>query len=406
MRARIVAAMLAMGCAVAAVGAQGGRGNAQPITIRAARVLDGRGAAIEKGVVEVQGSKIVAVDQRTGPVTYDLGDATVLPGMIDVHVHLNWYFGPNGKYGERDVPAGFAIDAVLENARKTLMAGFTTVQSVGWAQDKPLREAIAAGVVVGPRLLSSLGQIQPGNQTPDQLRERIRESKAQGADLIKAFASGSLRDGGKMNVTQAQLDAICGEAKAQGLRTLVHAHSPESIIAAVKAGCTQIEHGAFADDAAIKAMKEANVWFDPNIGLVLQNYIENKDKYLGSGNFNEEGFAFMEKAAPTLGPIFNKALKAGLRMPLGTDAVAGAHGQNAREAIVRVKDGGQSPMDAIVSATSLAAESMNLADRIGTLKAGYEADIVAVAGDPVADIAKLRDVRFVMKGGRVYKGSE
>ena len=129
------------------------RGAAQPITVRAARVLDGRGGVLANGVVEVQGSKITAVDQRTGPVTYDLGDVTVLPGMIDVHVHLNWYFGPNGKYGERDVPAGYAMDAVLENARKTLMAGFTTVQSVGWAQDKPLREAIAAGVVVGPRLL-------------------------------------------------------------------------------------------------------------------------------------------------------------------------------------------------------------------------------------------------------------
>ena len=212
---------------------------------------------------------------------------------MDVHVHLNWYFGPNGKYGERDVPTGYAIDAVLDNARKTLLAGFTTVQSVGWAQDKPLREAIAAGVVVGPRLLSSLGQLQGGNQTPDQLRERVRALKAEGADLVKAFASGSIRDGGKMNVTQEQLDAICGEAKAQGLRTLIHAHSPESIIASVKAGCTQIEHGGFADDAAIKAMKDANVYFDPNIGLVLQNYIENKDKYMGSGNFNEEGFAFM-----------------------------------------------------------------------------------------------------------------
>ena len=399
-----LAVVLITVCAAVIIDAQGGRGGAaQPITIRAARVLDGRGAVLTNGVVEVQGSRISAVDQRTGPVTHDLGDVTVLPGMIDVHVHLNWYFGPNGKYGERDVPAGYAIDAVLENARKTLMAGFTTVQSVGWAQDKPLREAIAAGVVAGPRLLSSLGQLQPGNQTPEQLRERIRASKAQGADLIKIFASGSLRDGGKMTVTQEQLDAMCGEAKVQGLRTLVHAHSPESIIATVKAGCTQIEHGAFADDAAIKAMKDANVYFDPNIGLVLQNYIENKDKYMGSGNFNEEGFAFMEKAAPTLGPIFNKALKAGLRMPLGTDAVAGGHGQNAREALVRVKDGGQQPMDAIVSATSLAAESMNLGDQIGTLKAGYEADIVAVPGDPVADITKLRDVTFVMKGGRVFK---
>src|SRR6185503_8639342 len=148
-----------------------------------------------------------------------------------------------------------------------------------------------------------------------------------------------------------------------------------------KAGCTQIEHGALADAQAIQAMKQANVFFDPNIGLVMQNYIENKDRYMGSGNFNAEGFAFMEKAIPTLGPGFAAALKAGLRMPLGTDAVAGAHGQNAREAIARVK-AGQRPMDAIVGATSLAAESMNLGDQLGTLKPGYEADIIAVAGDP------------------------
>jgi imidazolonepropionase-like amidohydrolase len=383
-------------------GGRGG-GGAGPTTIRAARVLDGRGGSIANAVVEVQGSKITKIDQRTGPVTYDLGDVTLLPGMIDVHVHLNWYFGPNGKYGERDVPAGYVMDAILENARKTLMAGFTTVQSLGAAQDKPLRDAIAAGVVVGPRLISSLGQLQPGNQTPDQLRERVRALKAQGADAIKLFASGSIRDGGKMNVRQEQLDAACGEAKALGLRTLVHAHGPDSIIAAVKAGCTQIEHGALADEAAIKAMKDANVFFDPNIGLVMQNYIENKDKYMGSGNFNEEGFAYMEKAVPTLGPGFNKALKAGIRMPLGTDAVAGAHGQNAREAIARVNAGGQRPMDAIVSATSLAAESLGLGNEIGALAVGYEADIVAVSGDPARDIAKLRDVTFVMKGGRLFR---
>jgi imidazolonepropionase-like amidohydrolase len=379
------------------------RGQAQPITIRAARVLDGRGATLDNGVVEIQGGKIVRIDQRSGPVTYDLGNATLLPGMMDVHVHLNWYFGPNGRYQEPNLLAGYAPDAILANARATLLAGFTTVQSLGAAGDKPLREAIAAGTVVGPRLISSLGQIQPGQRTPDQLRDAVRQSKTNGADAIKAFASGSIRDGGKMNVTQAQLDAICGEAKAQGLRSLVHAHDPASIIATVKAGCTQVEHGAFADDAAIKAMKDANVYYDPNIGLVLQNYIENKDKFMGSGNFDAEGFAFMEKAVPTLPPIFNKALKAGVKMPLGTDAVAGGHGQNAREIFVRVKDGGQSPMDGIISATSLAAESMGLGGTLGALVAGYEADVVAVSGNPLQDITRLKDVIFVMKGGRVYK---
>jgi imidazolonepropionase-like amidohydrolase len=379
------------------------RGPQAPITLRAARVLDGRGATLENGVIEVQGSKITKIDQRTGPVTYDLGNATLLPGMMDVHVHLNWYFGPGGRYQEPNLLAGYAPDAILANARATLLAGFTTVQSLGAASDKPLREAIAAGIVVGPRLVTSLGQIQGGQRTPDQLREAVRQAKANGADAIKAFASGSIRDGGKMNIKQEQLDAICGEAKAQGLRSLVHAHDPASIIATVKAGCTQVEHGAFADDAAIKAMKDANVYYDPNIGLVLQNYIENKDKFMGSGNFDAEGFAFMEKAVPTLPPIFNKALRAGVKMPLGTDAVAGGHGQNAREIFVRVKDGGQSPMDGIISATSLAAESMGLGGTIGTIAAGYEADIVAVSGNPLQDIMRLKDVVFVMKGGRVYK---
>ena len=383
----------------AVLGSQGG----PTTTLRAARLLDGRGGSLVNAVVEVRAGRILAIDQRSGPVTVELGDATLLPGLIDVHVHLNWYFGPNGKYGERDVSAAYAADAVLENARRTLMAGFTTVQSLGAASDKPLRDAIASGVVVGPRLLTSLGQVQPGSQSADQLRARVRTLKADGADVIKIFASGSIREGGRMNVTQEQLDALCAEAKELGIRTAVHAHSPDSIIAAVKAGCSQIEHGLFADDAAIRAMKDEDVFFDPNIGLVLQNYLENKSRFLGVGNYTGEGFALMEKALPGLGPVFNKALKAGVRMPLGTDAVAGAHGQNAREAYARVKDGGQTPIDAITSATSLAAESLGLGRQIGSLKAGYEADIIAVRGDPSRDITRLGDISFVMKGGRIYK---
>src|SRR5205823_8229382 len=126
-----------------------------------------------------------------------------------------------------------------------------------------------------------------GQSTPEQLRDQVRAAKANGADLIKFFASASIRGGGRMNITQAQVDAVCGEAKAQGLRTLVHAHSADSVIASVKAGCTEIEHGMFVDDAAIKTMADAHVYFDPNIGLVLQNYLEHHDEYEGSGNFNE-----------------------------------------------------------------------------------------------------------------------
>jgi imidazolonepropionase-like amidohydrolase len=376
-----------------------------PITIHAARILDGKGGVIQDGVLTVVGNKITAVGPRTPQMTsftYDLGDSTLMPGMIDVHVHLNWYFGTNGKYGQGTNPAGYVAKAVQENATTTLMSGFTTVQSLGWAQDKQLRDAIAAGLIVGPRLLSSLDQINPGTSTPDELRDRVRRDKANGADVIKLFASGSIRDGGKMNVTKEQIEAVCSEAKAQGLRTLVHAHDPASIIASVNAGCSQIEHGLFADDAAIATMKKANVYFDPNIGLVLQNYIENKDKFMGSGNFNAEGFASMEKALPMMPAMFKKALAAGLRMPMGTDAVAGGHGHNANESIARVA-AGQKPMDAIIGTTSLAAESMNLGQEIGSLAPNYEADIVAVPGDPIKDITALRNVKFVMKGGQVYK---
>jgi imidazolonepropionase-like amidohydrolase len=409
-------------------GGGAGGGQPMPLVIRAARVIDGRGRMLTNVVVTVQGRKITAigpVTARTPPASYDLGDVTLMPGMIDVHVHVDWHFQPNGLYGfrpgqERETPEQAAA-AIQKNLDAMLQAGFTTVQALGSAGDKALRDEIAAGTRTGPRILSSLGQITPRQAQPagpdrsgqpqparagdsaDALRTRVQQLKANGADVIKIFASGSIRDGGKMSVTEEQLDALCGEAKAQGLRSVVHAHDPQSIVASVKAGCSQIEHGAYADDAAIKAMKDANVYFDPNIGLVLQNYIENKDKYMGSGNYNADGFAFMEKAVATLPPIFNKALKAGLRMPMGTDAVAGAHGQNAREIITRVKDGGQKPMDAITGATSLSAESLRLGDAIGTIAAGYEADLIAVSGDPTKDITMLRKVTFVMKGGRVYK---
>ena len=378
----------------------------QVVTIKAARVIDGRGNVLNDGVVTVTGSKITAVSpqtSRSGPIAYDLGSATLMPGMIDVHVHLNYFFGPGGKYGER-VAADYERRAVEANARDTLMAGFTTVQSLGWSGDRDLREAIASGRVPGPRLLTSLEQIIPQpTDTPAQLRQRVREDKQNGADVIKLFASASVRDGGKMNVTAEQIAAVCGEAKAQGLRALVHAHDSQSIIASVNAGCSEIEHGMYADAAAIKAIKDANIFFDPNIGVVLQNYIEHKDQYIGTGNYTAAGFAFMEQVVSTLPAIFKKALDAHVRMPVGTDAVAGAHGHNAREIIVRVRDGGQKPMDAIVSATSVSAESLKLDHMIGTIKPGYEADIVAVAGNPLADIGTLEHVTFVMKGGKVFR---
>jgi imidazolonepropionase-like amidohydrolase len=379
------------------------RAQDQSVTIRAARVLDGRGGSLANATVEVRGGKIVAVDQRTGPVTQDLGDVTLMPGLIDVHVHIGYHFGEDGRAeNEGETPGEIALYGA-ENAWTTLINGFTTVQSVGAPTDKELRDAIARGVLPGPRILTSLGSMNERTGGPDVLREYVRKQRAIGANLIKIFASKSIREGGGQTMTDEQLAAACGEARSVGLRTLVHAHAASAVLAATRAGCSQIEHGAFVSDEGLKLMAEKGVYFDPNIGLVLQNYIENKKRFLGIGNYNEEGFAFMEKAVPTNYPMFKRAVAANVKMPMGTDAVAGAHGQNARELMVRVTEGGQKPMDAIISATSLAAESMGLGREIGTLAAGMAADLVAVQGDPVKDITALRRVSFVMKGGRVYR---
>jgi len=372
------------------------------VTVRAARVLDGKGATLQNAVVEIAGGRVVRVDQRSGPVTYDLGTATLLPGMIDTHVHIGYHFGKDGRASnEGETPVEMALFAA-ENAWVTLVNGITTVQSAGALADKDLRDAINRGMLPGPRILSSLGSANERTGDPAALRAYVIKQKAAGADFIKIFASRSIRDGGAPTMTLEQLQAACDEAKAQGLRTMVHAQSAEAAILGAKAGCTQIEHGAFVNDEALKLMAEKGVYFDPNIGLVLQNYVENKPRFLGIGNYTEEGFAFMEKAIPTNYPMFKKALAAKVRMPMGTDAVAGGHGQNAREIITRVKDGGQAPIDAIIGATSLAAESIGLDTRIGALAPGLQADLVAVDGNPLQDIETLRRVRFVMKGGVVY----
>jgi imidazolonepropionase-like amidohydrolase len=393
----------ALAIAIVAGCAANGFAQAQSVTIRAARVVDGRGKVITDAVVEVRGDKIVAVDQRSGPVTYDLGNVTVLPGMVDTHVHIGGHFGKDGRADDQGETPAEAVLYAAENAWLTLSNGFTTVQSVGAMSDKELRDAINRRVLPGPRILTSLGSMNENTGGPEQLRDYVRKQKQAGADLIKIFASKSIREGGAKTMTDEQLTAACGEAKAQGLRTLVHAHAANAVLAAAKAGCSQVEHGAYVNDEALKYMADHGVYFDPNIGLVLQNYLENKPKFLGIGNYTEEGFAFMEKAVESNYAMFKRALAAKVMMPMGTDAVAGAHGQNAREIITRVRHGGQAPMAAIVGATSLAAESLGLANEIGALAPGLQADIVAVAGNPLEDIDALRRVSFVMKAGKIYR---
>jgi imidazolonepropionase-like amidohydrolase len=374
-----------------------------PITIRAAQLLDGTGGVQPNAVVTVRGSKIERVAPAAGTVTHDLGALTLLPGFIDTHVHIGWHFDTNGKYHSGPEPPEQAALYGAENAYVTLMAGFTTVQSVGSASDKAVRDAIARGILPGPRILTSLGSIGNAKMTPDQLREEVRKRKDAGADLVKIFASESIRTGGTPTLSQEQLDAACGEARAQGLRSMVHAHSAEAMMRAARAGCTVVEHGALATQEAFDLMAERGVYFDPNIGLVTQNYLENKERFLGIGSYTEDGFAAMEKALGLKDRMWGMAIRTPkLKIVHGTDAVAGAHGQNAREIIERVKSG-QEPMDAIVGMASLAAESMGLGTTIGTIAPNYEADLVAVEGDPLSDITALQRVRFVMKAGKIYK---
>jgi imidazolonepropionase-like amidohydrolase len=282
------------------------------------------------------------------------------------------------------------------------MGGFTTIQSLGSGVDGPLRDLINKGILPGPRIITSLRSVNENTGTPEQIRAYVRKMKDDGADVIKLFATKSIRDGGAQSMSDEQIQATCSEATKLGLRSVVHAHASAGARAAILAGCTSIEHGAFLDDATLQLMVDRGVYFDPNF-LVLHNYLDNKPKFLGIGNYNEEGFAYMEKGVPLMADVMKRAIAHHVKIVLGTDAVAGAHGRNAEEFIYRVKDGGQAPMDAIVSGTSLAAEALRLQDKIGAVQEGLEADLVAVDGNPIDDITAVRRVVFVMKGGKVYK---
>jgi quinoprotein glucose dehydrogenase len=383
---------------------------ATPIAITAARVIDGAGRLIPNGTVTVEGGRITSVAASRpsgfrGP-RYDLGDVTLMPGLMDVHAHLVWHFNPSGRYhtnGDGETPAQGTL-AIAGNAWETLMAGVTTVQSPGSAEDKDLRDAINRGALPGPRLLTSLGSLSERSGPPEQLRQRIRELRERGADLIKLFASRSIRDGGEQTMTDEQLQAACGEARSLGLRTLVHAHAASAMKAAAEAGCNQIEHGVFATPEVLAIMAQRGTYWSPQCGLVFRNYLDNRAKYEGIGNYNAEGFAYMEKAVPMAVDAIRKGLAVpGLKIVFGTDAVAGAHGRNADDLICRVNDAAQKPMDAITAATSLAAQSMGLADSLGTLAPGKIADVIAVAGNPLSDFTAMRRVVFVMKNGVVYR---
>lgn len=371
-------------------------------------LLDGKGSTIKDTRIVVHNSKIVAIDPKASPVDYDLRGMTVLPGLIDSHVHITWSFDKDGRNaGAASDTSDFAY-AAAANAWATLQAGFTTVQSVGSPADIPLRDAIAKGQLPGPRILTSAQTLQGRGEltgTPDEIRAFVRRQKAAGADLIKIFASNSIRRP-EPTLSLQQLQAACDEAGKLGLRALVHAYK-DAVRLAAQAGCTQIEHGTLATDDDLKFLVQKGVWFDPQAGLVFENYLLNQEKFSGTPGFPPEVFPVIKEVIPLYHEGLRQALRIrGLKIVFGSDALAGSHGRNAEDMIIRVRDLGMDPMAALVSANSLAAEALGLKDLIGTIAPGFQADIIALQGDPLKDITAVRSVVFVMKGGVVYKNQQ
>ena len=380
------------------------------VVIRAGRLLDGKGGVRDTVIVVVEGSRITRItsgdDTSTGPITYDLARYTLMPGLIDTHVHIDSHFGRDGRM-PREMQS--QLDRVLgagQNSEVTLRNGFTTIQSLGAPPDVELRYGIGHGDFLGPRLLTSVSQLTDAKMTPEQIRQWVRTMVSRGADVIKIFASKSIRDGGGQTLTDAQIRAACDEARIANKRIWVHTHSASAARAAVAAGCTAISHGSQLTDREFALMAQKGTYFEPNIGLVSQNYLENRERFIGTGNFTDDAFKATEASIPLKLEMFKRALRhKGLKIIVGTDAVAGAHGRNAKEIVYRVTVGGQRPMDAIISATSLNAEALGMGDRVGSVAVGMEADLIAVDGNPAEDITSLERVIFVMKAGRVYRNA-
>ena len=378
-----------------------------PISIYAARVLDGKGGVMKNATVIVDGGRILRVEpRRVERPTFEFPGGTLLPGLIDAHVHIGAYVNRQGRMhapGDGDTPAEAALSAAA-NLDRTLAAGFTTVASIGESDDRDIRDWVDHGGLPGPRVLTTLDPITDARLTADELRVEVRKRIEAGANLIKLFASKSIREGGTQTMSEDQLRAACDEARAHGVLTIVHAHSAESMRAASLAGCHQIEHGVFATQAVLDLMANQGTYFDPQCALVFRNYLDNRKRFQGIGNFTEEGFASMERAIPLAVAVIRSAIATpGLKLAYGTDAVAGAHGRNAEDLVCRVRQAGQKPMDALVAATSVNARALGIDKETGSIGPGLAADLIVMQGNPLDDIAAVGRVVFVMRGGRVFR---
>jgi imidazolonepropionase-like amidohydrolase len=377
------------------------------LSISAARVIDGRGGVTLNATVIINGGKIVRVVRgRTPNATLSFPKGTILPGLIDLHAHPVSYERDHRLRapGDGDPPAVATLAAVA-NLERTLAAGFTTVLSIGSPADVELRAALAAGQIKGPRLLTSLQPIMNPSLSPDSLRALVRARADAGADAIKLFASQGLGDGGAPTMSLEQLEAICGEANARGLRTMVHAHGAEAIRRAALAGCSQVEHGVFVTQEVLTLMAERGTAFDPQCNGVFQNYLDHRIDWFAGGSYaTPEGKAMLEKGLALGVTVTRDAARTpGLKLLYGTDAVAVGNGKNGDDLICRVTKAGQRPMDVIVAATSANASALGLGGEIGAVVPGLTADLIVVDGNPLEDITALRRVVLVMRGGEIAR---
>ncbi len=408
--------------------------HAQTVTVlRAARLIDGTGAApVANGMVVVTGNKITAVGTNlavpANATVIDLGDATLLPGFIDAHVHLSGEAGPNWYLDFYNSvmrqPAEQAYYAAMY-AKRTLDAGFTTVRDVGGEDyvNVSLRNAINTGIVPGPRVLTAIhaiggtgghadappippstgmpqhGPIDGTCNGPAECRAAVRYQIKYGADVIKFMPSGgvlSLADPvDAPELSQEEMNAIVEEAHAWGRKVAAHCHGDRAARMAIQAGVDSIEHGSFLTPETLTLMRDKGVYLVPTL-LAGQTVGEK------AASFPPAIAAKARAANAAITQMFRNALKIGVKVALGTDSAVSPHGQNAREFGLMVANG-MTPAAALRAGTQSGAQLLGMADRVGTLEAGKLADIVAVPGNPLDDIHDTEHVAFVMKDGVVYR---